>query len=84
MPTNRYSISDAHKNLTQLLVRANHGEEILIMRGDDVYARIGPAESENKRPFGLLRKRGLPDGLFDAAPRGTQSMLTTELDGKHQ
>lgn len=34
------------------------------MRGSQVYARIGPADG-GKRPFGLLRQRGLPDNLFD-------------------
>lgn len=35
------------------------------MRGNEVYARIGPAAEGGKRPFGLLRHRGLPDNLFD-------------------
>ncbi len=43
------------------------GEEIVIMRGNEVYARIGPAADGGKRPFGLLRHRGLPDNLFDTA-----------------
>jgi len=35
------------------------------MRGNHVYARIGPADLGGKRPFGLLRQHGLPDDLFD-------------------
>lgn len=64
MPQTSYKISEARKNFAEVLERANHGEEILIMRGHEVYARIGPADG-GKRPFGLLRQRGLPDDLFD-------------------
>jgi antitoxin (DNA-binding transcriptional repressor) of toxin-antitoxin stability system len=61
----RYKISEARKNFAEVLERANRGEEIIIMRGDDVYARIGPADPGGKRPFGLLRGRGLPNDLLD-------------------
>ncbi|SES42465.1 prevent-host-death family protein [Rhizobium sp. NFR03] len=65
MPQTSYKISEARKNFAEVLERANQGEEIIIMRGNDVYARIGPADLGGKRPFGLLRQRGLPDNLFD-------------------
>lgn len=65
MPQTSYKISEARKNFAEVLDRANQGEEIVIMRGNEVYARIGPAIDGNKRPFGLLRNRGLPDDLFD-------------------
>ncbi|WP_322885959.1 type II toxin-antitoxin system prevent-host-death family antitoxin (plasmid) [Sinorhizobium medicae] len=64
MPQTSYKISEARKNFAEVLERANQGEEIVIMRGNEVYARIGPADG-GKRPFGLLRQRGLPDDLFD-------------------
>lgn len=64
MPQTSYKISEARKNFAKVLERANQGEEIVIMRGNEVYARIGPADG-GKRPFGLLRQRGLPDNLFD-------------------
>jgi prevent-host-death family protein len=64
MPQNSYKISEARKNFAEVLERANQGEEIVIMRGNEIYARIGPADG-GKRPFGLLRQRGLPDDLFD-------------------
>jgi prevent-host-death family protein len=64
MPQTSYKISEARKNFAEVLERANHGEEILIMRGNEIYARIGPADG-GKRPFGLLRQRGLPEDLFD-------------------
>ena len=65
MPQTSYKISEARKNFAEVLERANQGEEIIIMRGNEVYARIGPASDGGKRPFGLLRQRGLPDDLFD-------------------
>jgi prevent-host-death family protein len=65
MAQTSYKISEARKNFAEVLERANQGEEIVIMRGNEVYARIGPAADGGKRPFGLLRQRGLPDDLFD-------------------
>lgn len=64
MPQNSYKIVEARKNSAEVLERANQGEDI-IMRGNDVYARIGPADAGGKRPFGLLRQLGLPDNLSD-------------------
>jgi antitoxin (DNA-binding transcriptional repressor) of toxin-antitoxin stability system len=61
-----YTISEAHQHFAELLEYANQGESVLIMSGNEVYARIGPPEN-GKRPFGLLRHRGLPDDLFDEA-----------------
>lgn len=65
MAQTSYKISEARKNFAEVLDRANQGEEIVIMRGNEVYARIGPPAAAGKRPFGLLRHRGLPDDLFD-------------------
>lgn len=65
MPQTSYKISEARKKFAEILKRANHGEEIVIMRGKEVYARIGPPTESGKRPFGLLRRRGLPDDIFD-------------------
>jgi antitoxin (DNA-binding transcriptional repressor) of toxin-antitoxin stability system len=43
MPQTSYKISEARKSFAEVLERANQGEKIIIMRGNDVYARIGPA-----------------------------------------
>lgn len=64
MPQTSYKISEARKHFAEVLERASHGEEIMIMRGNAVYARIGPADG-GKRPFGLLRQRNLPEDLLD-------------------
>ncbi|ARM16069.1 type II toxin-antitoxin system antitoxin Phd/YefM family protein (plasmid) [Rhizobium phaseoli Brasil 5] len=63
-PQTSCKMSEARKNFAEVLERANHGEEIVIMRGNEVHARIGPPD-DGKRPFGLLHQRGLPDDLFD-------------------
>jgi prevent-host-death family protein len=65
MPQTHYKISEARKKFAEVLERANQGEEIVIMRGNEIYARIGPADPAGKRPFGLLARRGLPDDLLD-------------------
>ncbi|WFS03225.1 type II toxin-antitoxin system Phd/YefM family antitoxin [Rhizobium tumorigenes] len=65
MPQTHYKISEARRNFAEVLQRANQGEEIIIMRGNEVYARVGPAELSGKRTFGLLAQRGLPDDLFN-------------------
>ncbi|WP_137130701.1 type II toxin-antitoxin system prevent-host-death family antitoxin [Rhizobium sp. FY34] len=66
MSQTRYKISEARRNFAEVLARAHQGEEIIIMRGNEVYARISPADG-GKRPFGLLRHRGLPDDIFNEA-----------------
>lgn len=65
MPQSTYKISEARKNFAEVLERANQGQEIIIMRGNQVYARIGPADTGGRRPFGLLRHRNLPDNIFN-------------------
>lgn len=66
MPQTHYKISEARKKFAEVLERANQGEEIIVTRGNEIYARIGPADPAGKRPFGLLAQRELPDDLFDA------------------
>lgn len=66
MPQTHYKISEARKKFAEVLERANQGEEIIVTRGNEIYARIGPADPSGKRPFGLLAQRELPDDLFDA------------------
>lgn len=66
MPQTHYKISEARKKFAEVLERASQGEEIIVTRGNEIYARIGPADPSGKRPFGLLAQRELPDDLFDA------------------
>ncbi|QLF71977.1 type II toxin-antitoxin system prevent-host-death family antitoxin (plasmid) [Peteryoungia desertarenae] len=74
MPQTSYNVSEARKKFAQVLERANQGEEIVIMRGNEIYAKIGPASDGSKRPFGLLCHRRLPDDLFDQ-PDPVQSAI---------
>ena len=39
MPQTSYKISEARKNFAEVLDRANQGEEIVIMRGNEVYVQ---------------------------------------------
>lgn len=65
MPQASYKFSEARKKFSEVLERANQGEGIGIMRGNSVYAHIGPAPCGGKRLFALLRHGGLPNDLFD-------------------
>ena len=38
LPQSRYKIGEARKNFAAVLERANQGEEIIIMRGNEVIA----------------------------------------------
>ena len=61
-----YNVAEARAKLSELLVRASAGEEIVITKGREPYARIVPPISATKRedaPLGHLR---LPVDLFDA------------------
>ena len=48
-----YKIGEARRNFAEVLERANQGERSPFCAGNEVYARIGPATPEGKRPFGL-------------------------------
>ncbi|MGO7515461.1 prevent-host-death protein, partial [Rhizobium ruizarguesonis] len=54
-----YIISDARKTFATAPERANQGDEIIIMRGNKIYGRIGPAD-DGKRPYGRPRWRSRP------------------------
>jgi antitoxin (DNA-binding transcriptional repressor) of toxin-antitoxin stability system len=75
MAQTSYRISEARKHFAEVLERAGQGEEIIIMRCNEIYARIGQADG-GKRPFGLLRQRGLPDHLFDVFDLGRARRMT--------
>ena len=61
----RYKIAEARARFSELVERASRGEEITILRGETVRARLVPAEEVGKRVFGALRHLSLPDDLFD-------------------
>lgn len=74
MPMARFLAREARRNFTKVLKRAIQGEEIVIVRGSEVCARIGPGDPGSKRPFGLLRHHALPDDLFDEKDPGQEAI----------
>lgn len=64
-PKQATSSAKPEKKFADGLERANQGEVIVTMRGNSVYAHIGPAPCGGKRLFALLRHGGLPSDLFD-------------------
>ena len=62
MSTATYKITEARARLSELLKRANAGEEIIITKGHKPQARIVPPTTREPAPLRHLR---LPDDLFD-------------------
>lgn len=60
-----YKIAEARARFSELVERASRGEEITILRGETIRARLVQAEDVGKRVFGALRLLSLPDDLFD-------------------
>jgi len=52
----RYTIDAAKKRLTELIARAEAGEEIVLVRGKKPIAKIVPVTP--KRKFGRLKAKG--------------------------
>jgi len=64
------TIHTAKTTLSQLIARAEAGEEIVLARGIQPVAKIVPLESSpKKRQFGAYRgKFTVPDAFFDPLP----------------
>ena len=60
-----YTIAEARARFSELLARASAGEEIVISKGGEPYARIAPPVAAAKREDAPLRHLRLPDNLFD-------------------
>ena len=65
MPRNTYKIAEARAQFSKLLTRARAGEEIVITKGREPYARIVPPIASAKREEAPLHHLRLPDDLFD-------------------
>ena len=65
MPPTIYKIAEARAQFSKLLNRAKAGEEIVITKGREPYARIVPPVAVAKREDAPLRHLRLPDDLFD-------------------
>jgi antitoxin (DNA-binding transcriptional repressor) of toxin-antitoxin stability system len=64
------TIHTAKTTLSQLIARAEAGEEIVLARGTQAVAKIVPIEpASQKRRFGAYRgKISVPDSFFDPLP----------------
>jgi antitoxin (DNA-binding transcriptional repressor) of toxin-antitoxin stability system len=71
-----YTIDAAQTDLSQLVARAEAGEEIFLMRGAQPVAKIVPLEpNTKKRQFGAYR------GVFSLCPAFFDPLPEDELDG---
>ena len=65
MQRTTFKIAEARAQFSNLLNRARAGEEIVITKGREPYARIVPPVAAAKREDGPLRHLRLPDDLFE-------------------
>lgn len=61
------NIHHAKSHLSQLVVRAGHGEEIIIARAGKPVARLVPLEERRERKPGLVKGR-LTKAFFEPLP----------------
>ena len=62
-----FTIHQAKTHLSQLIARAEAGEEIVIARGSEPVVRLEPIASRKPRPtFGAMSDKwpDIPDGFF--------------------
>jgi prevent-host-death family protein len=66
------NVHEAKTHLSRLLARAHEGEEIVIAKGGEPYARLVPLEGKPpRRARGTLKGLVQVDGrFFDPLPRG--------------
>lgn len=61
------NVHAAKTHLSQLLERAHAGEEIIIAKAGQPYARLVPLEPATKRPLGFV-SAPIGDAFFDPLP----------------
>ena len=62
-----FNVHAAKTQLSQLLDRAQAGEEITIAKNGKPYARLMPLEPVAKRPLGFVAAT-IPDSFFEPLP----------------
>ena len=65
MPPTTYKVAEARARFSKPPTRARAGEEFVITKSREPYARIVPPAAGAKREDAPLRHLRLPDGLFD-------------------
>ena len=63
----KVNVHEAKTQLSRLLDRAHAGEEIIIAKNGEPYARLVPLETPRARTPGLL-KGGVEDAFFEPLP----------------
>ena len=66
-----YNVAEAKANLSQLLVAALAGEDVILARAGKPLVRLVPLEVPARRELGFLPLE-IPDALFDPLPRQEQ------------
>lgn len=62
-------VQEAKTRLSALLAEVEHGNEVVIARGDVPVARLTPLEETPERELGFVPYR-LPSSFFDPLPEG--------------
>lgn len=65
MPQNVYKVAEARARFSELVSRAQQGEEVVITRGSLPVARLAPVCEPTTREAAPLAHLELPDDLFD-------------------
>ncbi len=83
-----YTVHEAKTHLSKLIERAEHGEEVIIARGDKPAARLTavtvPAPKKTGRRFGAYKGivPDFPDSFFfDPLPEDELKLWNCEEDG---
>ncbi|MDM8085275.1 type II toxin-antitoxin system prevent-host-death family antitoxin [Cellulomonas cellasea] len=63
------NVQDATANLSDLLARAERGEEVWIARDGTPVVRLVPAERK-PRQFGIMNGPDIPDSFFEPMTEG--------------
>lgn len=67
MPRNVYKVAEARARFSELLSRAQKGEEVVIARGGMPVARLAPVREPTTREAAPLAHLELPDDLFESS-----------------
>jgi prevent-host-death family protein len=67
--TTLVNVGEAKTHLSDLLARAERGEEIVVARAGKPVVRLTPIERPSRRQFGTM-KLNVPESFFEPLPEG--------------
>ena len=86
-PQKTFNVHDAKSNLSRLIDRAHAGEEIILAKAGEPWAKIvpiGPSAKPNRRPGGLTVTGPIPDSVwFDPMPEDELELWEGKRLEKH-